>query len=619
MKSLAARFAAAAVIFACSAPGSRAASVDSPVSAGSSAAPLASAAIPVYSVLSMPLMTPAPLLAPASFAPVPLAAAAVPAPGKAEAAAAVASPAEAPALAAAVQRNPAASAAPLDPSQAADPAAASAETARLWDGVGASPDFVSLVHDRVTSSFPEAVLSRLLSAGYRVDVNARVRENRPELDANKDWVSGHHAHGPDEKRIVIGETVLTAGEKWEKSLTWENAVNYEFGLAINRTLGDAEAARVEATNAELAGWYRTYGISEAVDFREAWRRDFNAMPDELKREKDEDGLSNGFYYYLAPDKELTFHAARERTFAEGLDILLRGPRSTFNYDDFILHFPHVLAQIRREMEARLGWRIPEPPRPAKHGGAWDNPGLTSRQLAEMLISGAASPGFVEKVRALVARAFPPDVIRDLLRDGYHIDANDSVRQGREHLHVDNDTRGGFHNRGAEFKYIVVAERLRLIDSTEWVESNSWENAVIHEIGHALAYIHGEAESQRAAVSDPLQARWYRRKGLSESPKFREEWRRDFEAMPADMKEKEWVDPASGKTLANRFRYYVHPDVGGTYQRARQETYAEGFDVLLRGERSRFNHSVFTRYFPHALAEIRRELGARYPELFPTEP
>ena len=525
-----------------------------------------------------------PLMAAPLIGSLPLVAAAVPASLPAAASAAV--PEQQIALA--VMAAPASFAEPARPG---DTAAAAAESGRLWDGSGASPDFISAVQDHVARTFPPAVLHSLVSGGYRAEVNAHVRQNRPGMDAKNDLLSGHHEHGPDGKLIIIGETVREGEDgKWEKGRNWENAVNHEFGLAINLTLG---------------------GISESPEFREAWRQDFALIPSELKEEKDEDGEANDFYYFLTPDKELTFHEARERTFAEGLDILLRGPRSSYNYDDFTLHFPRTLAAIRREMEARYGWSIPKPASRPKLHGAWENPGLSSARLAELLVSGAARPEFVAKVRDLVARTFPPDLIRDLLKGGYRIAADETVRQGREGLHEDNDTRGGFHSHGAKGNLIVVAERLKLIGSDRWVESEYWENAVIHEIGHALAYLHGEAEVHRAASSDPRQARWYRRKGLSESPAFREAWNRDFDAMPSELK-KEWT----ADKVQNYFFYYVHPDAGGWYQRARQETYAEGFDVLLRGSRSSFNYANFTRYFPRALAELRRELGSRYSGLFP---
>jgi hypothetical protein len=595
MRSLAARLAAVSVFVMSCALGARAALLAEPVVIGWSGAPLSPAAVTAPFVLAagIPAMTAAPMFAAPLISMTPIA------PAPLEAAAAPV-PAEMPA-------SPSAAGLPASAAPAVVPAVA------LVTG-GASPDFVSAVKEHVTRTFPFAVLRDLAAAGYGVEVNAHVRQNRPELDAKNDLISGYHSHQADKKLIVIGETVREGADgKWEKGRNWENGVNHEFGLAINRALGDAEAGRAAASNPELADWYRTHGITESPEFREAWRQDFNAMPADLKREKDGEGERNDFHYFVEADKNLLFHEARERTFAEGLDVVLRGPRSAYNYEDFTLHFPRVLAEIRRRMEKSFDWRIPQTaPEPAPtRSGAWDNPDASSTQLADMLVSGAAKPEFVEKVRGLVARTFPPELIRDLLRSGYRIAADETVRQGREGLHADNDTRGGFHSHGANGNLIVVAEKVKLIGSDRWVESAYWENAVIHEIGHALAYIHGEAEAQAAAAADPRQARWYRKKGLSESPAFRAAWNLDFDAMPEELK-KQWTE----EKLSNPFFYYVHPDVGGWYQRARQETYAEGFDVLLRGERSSYNQANFTRCFPRALAELRRELGGRYLGLFP---
>ena len=513
----------------------------------------------------------------------------------------------------------AALASPSAPAQPGDPAAASAEAlAEALVSGGASPAFLSAVRSHIARTFPPAVLREFLSAGYRVEANAHVSQGRPDLAEDADLVSGYHAHGPDGKLIIIGETVKgTEAGSWERSRIWENAVNHEFGLAIGRVLGDAAAAKVEGS--ELAGWYRAHGISESQDFREEWRQDHWSIPRELKEEKDEDGDRNDFYDFLRPDKKNGwFQKARALTFAEGLDVLLRG-RSAYNYDNFNFNFPRSLARLRREMEARFGWRIPEPPPPPQPHGAWENPDATRRELAEMLVSGAARPEFVATVRAHVARTFPPELIRDLLKGGYRVAADESVRQGREGLHADNDLRGGFHSYGSKGHLIVVAEKLKLIGSDQWVESLFWENAVNHEIGHALAYIHGEAEAKAAAPSDSAQALWYRQKGLSESAAFREAWRRDFEAMPAQLKN-EWTPGLNSQgaavNLQNRFYYFVHPDAGGRFQRARQETLAEAFDVLLRGPRSAMNYSKFTQYFPNTLAELRREFSGRYPGLFP---
>jgi hypothetical protein len=601
---------------------------------GGAAAPAALSAPSLFPAMSAPMGLVPAAAAPLAAAPALLPALAAPDAAAAPAAAPAAAEAVPPALAPSASFASAA-AVPVGPAEKSAPgdlASASAEAARIWDGAarrgtpddasalaaalvtgGASPGFVAAVREHVARSYAAPVLRGLLDAGYRVEANAHVRQNRPELDENNDLISGYHRHDAIGKLVIIGETVRDAsGKNWEKSRTWENAVNHELGLAIGRTLGDAAAARLGPAAAAQAGWLRSHGASESLEFREAWRQDFARIPSELKQAKDQDGEFNDFFYFLEADKNGFFHEARERTFAEGMDILLRGPSSAYNYDDFMLYFPKTLAALRREMETSYGWTIAQPPAPPQRHGPWEDPKATRANLAGQLVSGAASPAFVARVRAHVAKTFPPDVLRALLGAGYRIAADATVRQGREGLHEDNDTRGGFHSHGTSDNLIVVAEKVKLIGSNEWVDSAYWENAINHEIGHALAYINGEAEAQAAASVDPRQARWYRKKGASESPAFREAWRQDYEAMPAEMK-KQW----GADKLENKFYYYVHPDAGDLkwFQRARQETYAEGFDVLLRGAASSYNYENFKRYFPRALAELKRELGTRYTGLF----
>jgi hypothetical protein len=489
---------------------------------------------------------------------------------------------------------------------AAAPSASEALARTLVAG-GASPRFVAAVRAHVARSFPPAVLSALLDARYRVEVNTRLRDGRDGLDASLDFLNGYHEHGgPNGNIVLIGEETKTPdGTGWEKSGSWENAVNHELGLALARTLGDSAAALEVSGDSPQSQWYRKAGIGDSPELRAAWRRDYEAMPSELKRDKDPDGLWNPFYYFLTPGKNGWFQDARRLTFAEGLDVLLRGPRSTFNHEDFTRYFPRTLDVMRRMLAARFGWNLPAPSLTEEVRRKTD-PALSSAQLAEILVSGGASPAFVANIRAQAA-SFPPAVLRDLLDGGYRIEANATVRQGRPELDEDDDYTGGFHSQGKATRYIVVAEELKLKDSKHFVKSRVWENALNHEIGHALAYLIGEERARSTA--DPEQALWYRKKGLSESPAFREAWRLDYLEIPDEFKQP-WRDH-----LENMFFYFVHSDEGGWYQRARQETFAEGFDILRRGPRSSFNYENFTRRFPRALAEIRREVEARYGPMF----
>lgn len=218
------------------------------------------------------------------------------------------------------------------------------------------------------------------------------------------------------------------------------------------------------------------------------------------------------------------------------------------------------------------------------------------------VSGHASSAFVSAVVAQVA-TLPSAMRADLAADGYRIEANESVRQGRPDLDAENDFTGGLHSRGPKGRFIVVAEKVKNALSGQWESNKFWENGVTHEIGHALAYIMGAHEAKSAP--EPL-AKWYRDKGVSESPEFRDAYKKDFDAMPAALKAEKGGD---GKP--NPFHYFTKPDANGWFQRARQEAFAEAFDVVMRGAGSTYNYALFTKRFPSVLAAVRAALERRY--------
>jgi hypothetical protein len=208
-------------------------------------------------------------------------------------------------------------------------------------------------------------------------------------------------------------------------------------------------------------------------------------------------------------------------------------------------------------------------------------------IVDQIVTGGASPEFVGRIKAHLKAHMPEAILRDMHKDGYRIEVNARVRQGREYLREDNDYTGGYHTYGPKGKFIVIAEEIKQSKTGEWKRNTIWENSITHEIGHAASYVLG---------------------GLSETPAFKAAWTEDLAAMPDDLKAEKREDG-----FPNRFKYFTQD--GDNAERGRSETFAEGFDVLLRGEASHFNHAIFTRRFPKVLAEIRASLERVYGPIF----
>jgi hypothetical protein len=176
------------------------------------------------------------------------------------------------------------------------------------------------------------------------------------------------------------------------------------------------------------------------------------------------------------------------------------------------------------------------------------------------------------------------MISDIIGHDYVIQVKDHITQDRPDLDADFDNTGGLTDWGPLGTFIMIAERIKSIETGEWLESGVWRNAVVHECGHALDHVMAATDSQE----------------------FREAWAEDYRNMPEAVKGKPLPD---GRT--NSFYYFVRPGQDGGLDRARQETWAEGFDILMRGEESRFNYADFQAHFPRTLAAMRRLLAARY--------
>jgi hypothetical protein len=241
-----------------------------------------------------------------------------------------------------------------------------------------------------------------------------------------------------------------------------------------------------------------------------------------------------------------------------------------------------------------------------------------------------SRAFVGKIKSHLREKIPAAILRDMLADGYRIEVAHRPRKGRRKLHHDYDYSGGFNSYGPRGRYIVISQEIRDLVDQKWRANEVWVNGIDHEIGHAVGYVLGEREAARRLVEHaPVagQTLWFALKGISEHIDFRNAWQADYEAIPAHLK-----SPLLPDLRPNTFYYFLRPDKyerkagqkkseletgslaperDGWFQRARQETFAEGFDVLLRGSASTFNYENFVRYFPRSLADLRARIERAY--------
>jgi hypothetical protein len=249
---------------------------------------------------------------------------------------------------------------------------------------GASPQFVSQVKT-LLAKFPPSAHRALLNAGHQLWITDRLRRDRPELLEDNDYTGGRSEHGPTLKRITIAETLFSEQKAcWEGNHHWENSVIHEIGHVLSWIAGEKAARKLarrqilgliprcwsvfagkEALRkliVHLQGIPAQYwrlmnnGYTEHPDFKAAWQKDYQNLPKEQRFEKLD---KTNFAYFVAPDMlplndSSDFVRARKETFAEGVDVLLRGKASTINYADFHRYFPETLKVIARVLRENYG-------------------------------------------------------------------------------------------------------------------------------------------------------------------------------------------------------------------------------------------------------------------------
>lgn len=204
---------------------------------------------------------------------------------------------------------------------------------------------------------------------------------------------------------------------------------------------------------------------------------------------------------------------------------------------------------------------------------------------DAMLAGSGHEAAREALRSHLMWIEPATIVRRIAALGYRIDVNERPRDGHWFIPGDLDYYGGF--TWSFRRLIVVSELVRNPANGEWFPNRQLDEAVDHEIGHALdADIDG-----------------------SESAAFVYAWRMDFAEIPVDM-----TTSYSRNGSFNMFRYFTYSE-NGDYARARRETFAESYTVLLKGDGSR-SAALFRKYFPRTLAVERKALESRYGRLFP---
>lgn len=219
-------------------------------------------------------------------------------------------------------------------------------------------------------------------------------------------------------------------------------------------------------------------------------------------------------------------------------------------------------------------------RPARVAG--DYPDASS--AADAMLGGDGSAQARARVREHLEWIAPEAVVRRLADLGYRVEVNEHPRDGHWGVSAEMDYHGGFARTGLA-PLLVVSEKIRDPATGRWFANAEIDQSIDHEIGHALdADVSGSA-----------------------SPEFARAWEADFAEIPVELKTSYAHD---GRF--NQFRYFVYAD--GGYERARHETFAESYAVLLRGDAAR-SREAFRRYFPRSLSAAGRILESRYGRLF----
>ncbi len=223
---------------------------------------------------------------------------------------------------------------------------------------GVSASFEQQVKQLLLKKVPTPILSRLAQQGFTLDLKHHITANQPEKESTQFYLNERGGlYEPARKSTTVAENVhqlKTQPPIWIENQYWQNSVIHELGHVIADDLGQKVAQEMPFDHPDkkrLEEW----GLSEHALFRQAWEKDYQAMPNSFKSQE------SPIAYYVQDHQQVPFGVGRQETFAECVDILLRGSASTYNFQAFTQHFPNTLNATKTLLEqgfdVNLSWPL----------------------------------------------------------------------------------------------------------------------------------------------------------------------------------------------------------------------------------------------------------------------
>lgn len=212
---------------------------------------------------------------------------------------------------------------------------------------GVTSRFDQQVKQLLLSKLPNRILTALNDFGYKLHLKHHITDQDQEREARQFYLNERGGlNEPKRKITTIAERVHQLQSQppiWLENIYWQNSVLHELGHVIADHMGQTLASEMAADHPSkdrLSDW----GASEHDYFIKAWEKDFQALSPGMKSDK------SPLAYFLQDHLTVPYGIGRQETFAECVDILLRGSDSAFNNNLFNQNLPNALKATQTLIE-----------------------------------------------------------------------------------------------------------------------------------------------------------------------------------------------------------------------------------------------------------------------------